>query len=139
MPHSLDIYEFVCACGQSCPTLCNPMDCSLPASSIHGDFFKQEYWSGLPFPPPGDLPDPWSNLSLLLWQADSLPLSHLGRLNIYIYIYIFTDIYMWILTLISVTVQVTKNMQIACLGWPKKFYNDDIKKKKTCPLRYERN
>ena len=28
------------------------------------------------------------------------------------------------------TVRVTKNMQIACLVWPKKFYNDDIKKKK---------
>jgi len=35
-------------------------------------FPKQEYWSGLRFPFPGDLPDP----SLLHWQADSLPLSH---------------------------------------------------------------
>ena len=25
-----------CACAQSCPTLCDPMDCSLPASSVHG-------------------------------------------------------------------------------------------------------
>ena len=25
-----------------------------------GDFYRQEYWSGLPFPPPGDLPDPWT-------------------------------------------------------------------------------
>ena len=39
---------------QSCPTLCNPMDCSSPGSSVHG----QEHWSGLPCPPPGDLPDP---------------------------------------------------------------------------------
>ena len=30
------------------------MDCSFPGSSVHG-FFRQEYWSGLPFPPPGDL------------------------------------------------------------------------------------
>ena len=37
--------------------LCNPMDCSLPGSSVHG-ILQQEYWSGLPFPPPGDLPDP---------------------------------------------------------------------------------
>ena len=29
---------------QSCPTLCDPMDCSLPGSSIHG-IFRQEYWS----------------------------------------------------------------------------------------------
>ena len=40
-------------------------------------FFRQEYWSGLPFLPPGDLPDQGSNLHLLHWQADSLPLSHL--------------------------------------------------------------
>ena len=30
------------------PTLCNPMDCSLPGSSVHG-ILQQEYWSGLPF------------------------------------------------------------------------------------------
>ena len=44
-------------------------------------FSRQEYWSGLPFPPPGDLPDPGSNphlLCLLHWQADSLLLSHRG-------------------------------------------------------------
>ena len=43
--------------AQSCPTLCNPMDCSLPGSSTHG-ISRQEYWSGLPLPSPGDLPDP---------------------------------------------------------------------------------
>ena len=42
---------------QLCPTLCDPMDCSLPGSSVH-EFYRQEYWSGLPFPSPGDLPDP---------------------------------------------------------------------------------
>ena len=36
----------LCLVAQSCPTLCNPMDCSLPGSSVHGD--PQEYWSGLP-------------------------------------------------------------------------------------------
>ena len=34
--------------AQSCPTLCDPMDCSLPGSSIHGIF----HWSGLPLPSP---------------------------------------------------------------------------------------
>ena len=33
------------------------MDCRPPGSSVHG-ISRQEYWSGLPFPPPGDLPDP---------------------------------------------------------------------------------
>ena len=41
-------------------------------------FPRQEYWSGLPFPPPGVFLSKGSNLHLLHWQADSLPLSHLG-------------------------------------------------------------
>ena len=37
--------------AQSCPTLSNPMDYSLPGSSVHG-FSRQEYWSGVPLPSP---------------------------------------------------------------------------------------
>ena len=43
---------------------------------------RQEYWSGFPFLPPGDLPDPGSNprlLHLLHWQAGSLPLAPPGK------------------------------------------------------------
>ena len=50
----------LCVCAKSlqlCLTLCDPMDCSPPGSSAHG-ILQQEYWSGLPCPPPGDLPDP---------------------------------------------------------------------------------
>ena len=43
--------------AQPCLTLWDPMDCSLPGSSSMG-FSRPEYWSGLPFPSPGDLPDP---------------------------------------------------------------------------------
>ena len=42
--------------AQLCPTLCNPMDCS--PSDCCMEFSRQKYWSGLPFPAPGDLPDP---------------------------------------------------------------------------------
>ena len=35
----------------------------------------QEYWSGLPFPSPGDLPIQGLNPGLLRWQTGSLPLS----------------------------------------------------------------
>ena len=42
------------------------------------EFSRQEYWSGLPFPPPGDLPNQGLNRGLLHWQADSLPLHHPG-------------------------------------------------------------
>ena len=40
---------------QLCPTPCDPLDCQAPLSMR---FSRQEYWSGLPCPPPGDLPDP---------------------------------------------------------------------------------
>ena len=47
-------------------------------------FSKQEYWSGLPFPPPGDLPNPGIECvspASTHWQVHSLPLNHLGTLN----------------------------------------------------------
>ena len=44
--------------SQSCPALCDPMDCSRPGSSVHGISPRQEYWSGMPCPPPEDLPNP---------------------------------------------------------------------------------
>ena len=47
-----------CPITQPCLTLCSPMDCS-PLSM---EFHRQEYWSGLPFPPPGDLPNPGMEL-----------------------------------------------------------------------------
>ena len=42
---------------QSCPTHCDPMDRSPPGSSGHG-ILQARYWSGVPRPPPGGLPDP---------------------------------------------------------------------------------
>ena len=54
--HNLD----VCVClsaSQTCPTLCDLMDCSHQAY-LSMKFSRQEYWSGYPFPTPGDLPDP---------------------------------------------------------------------------------
>ena len=43
--------------AKSCPTLVTPwtVACQIPLSM---GFSRQEYWSGLPFPSPGDLPDP---------------------------------------------------------------------------------
>ena len=51
---------FFCAYAkslQSCPTLCDPMDLA-PQAPLCMGFSRQEYWSGLPFLPPGNLPDP---------------------------------------------------------------------------------
>ena len=64
--------------SQSCLTICESMDCSPPGSSVH-EFSRQEYWSGLPFPSPGDLPNPGTEpRSLTLW-VDSLPTEPIGK------------------------------------------------------------
>ena len=52
-------------------------------------FPRQEYWSGLPFPSPRDFLIQGSNLSLLHWQEDSLPLSHQEVLKEYWLIIVF--------------------------------------------------
>ena len=76
---------YACVCAQSRPALCNPKDCRLPGSSFHG-FSLQEYWSGLPFPPPGDLPDSGVKpVSPAFPALISLPQSHLEVPDIYIY------------------------------------------------------
>ena len=74
--HLVFLYVFLdhmlyCACAKSlqlCPTLCNPMNGSPPGSSVHG-FSRQEYWSGLPCLPPGDLPNPGVKPASLLSPA----------------------------------------------------------------------
>ena len=83
--------------AQSCSTLCDRVDCSPPGSSVHGilqarilewvaisfsrgshqapqsmGFSRQGYWSGLPFPSPGDLPDPGIKPRPPSLQADAL-------------------------------------------------------------------
>ena len=68
-------YIYICVCiyiythihlklFQSCPTLCDPVDYSTPGSSV------QEYWSGLPSPSLGDLPDSVIKLTSSPFQVD---------------------------------------------------------------------
>ena len=55
--------------------LCHPVDCS-PGSTVHG-VLQQEYWSGLPFPSPWDLPDPGikpASPALASWLFPTEPL-----------------------------------------------------------------
>ena len=54
--------------------LCDPMDCSLPGFSVHGDWILQaRTLSGLPHPSLGDLPNPGIKPRSPALQADSLP------------------------------------------------------------------
>ena len=66
--------------AQSYPTLCDLMDYSPPAP-LSTEFSRQVYWNGLPFPSPGDLPNPGMELTSSAFpalQMESLPLSQLG-------------------------------------------------------------
>ena len=74
-----DIYLCVHAKSlQLCPTLCESMDCSRQGSLSMG-FSMQEYWSGLPCSPPGDLPDPGIKPGSPALQADTLPSEPPGK------------------------------------------------------------
>ena len=53
---------------QLCPTLCNPMDCNPPGSFVRG-ILQAKYWSGLPCPPSGNLPDPGNEPTFLASPA----------------------------------------------------------------------
>ena len=43
---------------RSCPTLCDPSDCIVNQAPLSMEFSRQEDWSGLPFPTPGDFCNP---------------------------------------------------------------------------------
>ena len=61
----------LCWVAQSCQTLCNPMDCSPPGSSVHG-ILQAGVLEWLPCPPAGDLPNPGIEPGSATRQADSL-------------------------------------------------------------------
>ena len=65
------------------PDSCDPMNCSLPGSSVDG-ILQAEYQSGLPFPSPGDLPDPGIKPRYPALQADSLPTELWGKPMLFI-------------------------------------------------------
>ena len=57
---------------KSCPTFATPWTVACQAPLSMG-FFRQEYWSGLPFSSPGDLPNPGIEPGAPALQADALP------------------------------------------------------------------
>ena len=69
----------LCLVAQLCLTLCDPMDCIPPGSSVHG-ILQARTLEWVAIPSPGDLPDPGIIPVSPAWQADSLPLNHLGSL-----------------------------------------------------------
>ena len=70
------VYVCVCVCvclvTQSYSILCNPMDCSLPGSFVHG-ILQARILESVAIPYPGDLPNPGIESGSPAVQADSLP------------------------------------------------------------------
>ena len=64
--------------AKSCPTLATPWTVARQVSLSMG-FSRQEYWSGLPFPSPGDLPDTGIKPGSPALQADSLLIELQGK------------------------------------------------------------
>ena len=106
---SVYVQSLVCAKSlQTCLTLCDPMGCSPPGSYVHGIFQARTLkWATLSSRRSSRLPI-WSRqglnlhlLHLLHWQADSLPLSHLGSApppHIYIYLCVCVCVCVYICT-----------------------------------------
>ena len=69
----------VCLVAQSYLTLCDPMDCIACQAPLSMGFSRPEYWSGLPCPPPGDLPDPGIETRSAALQADFLQTEPPGK------------------------------------------------------------
>ena len=77
----IDIYMYVCVCvcvecvlvAQSCPTLCDLMNCNLPDSSVRGIFPGKNTGEGCHSLLQGDVPNPRIKLKSPALQVDSLP------------------------------------------------------------------
>ena len=100
--------------------LCNPMDCSLPGSSIHGIFQAKEYWSGLPFPSPGYFRCPQTNQWSLLIQQYTILLE-----SVWHFLYLYKKPCFVLLPALAV-IPLTPSGQILSLGcfpahWPQQI------------------
>ena len=78
--HLTTIRVIVVLVTQSHSTLCDPAITVTHQAPLSMEFSRQEYWSGLPFPTPGDLSDPGIEPESPTLQADSLPSELPGKL-----------------------------------------------------------
>ena len=64
-PFSVHVYSV----AQSCLTLCDPVDCTHQAP-LSGEFSRKEYWSVVPLPTPGNVPNPGTEPMSLALVSD---------------------------------------------------------------------
>ena len=69
--------------AQSCPTLCNPVGYTVHGVPLSMGFLSQEYWSGLPFPPP-DRPHSGVEPGYPALQTDSLSSEPPGKPTVFL-------------------------------------------------------
>ena len=67
-------------------------------------FSRPEYWSGLPCPPPGDLPNPETDPVSMALQSDSLPLSHQGSPSVCVCVCVCVCVYVHVRACVSCSV-----------------------------------
>ena len=80
LPPGTTVCAVLCLVTQPCPTLWEPMDCSrVQQALLSMGFSRQEYWSRLPCPPPGDLPSPGIEPRFPTCRLILYYLSHQGR------------------------------------------------------------
>ena len=73
--------DWFCVCAQSCPTFCDPMEYSLPGSSVHGILQARILvWIAISFSRESSWPRDWAQVPCVFWQVDSLPLAPPGKL-----------------------------------------------------------
>ena len=77
----ISLVSVLCLVAQLCPTLGDPMDYSVPGSSVYEDSPGKEYWGGLPCPLPGDLPNPGIEPRSPSMQVDALLSEPLEKLS----------------------------------------------------------
>ena len=82
---------------------------------------RQEHWSGLPFPPPGDLPDPGTKLVSPGLQADSLPLSYQGNTHTYIHSFSRFSSYIGFYRVLSRVPCAIQQVLIICLSYIQQY------------------
>ena len=82
------IYTYICVCMYACIPACSVTSVFSYSEILWNvahqaplsmEFSRQEYWSRLPCPPPGDLPNPGTEPRSPKWQANSLPSEPPGK------------------------------------------------------------
>ena len=123
--------------AQLCPALCNPMDCSLPGSSVHGILQARILeWVDIPFPRGSSQPRDWTWASCIagglftIWATMEVPMSGAGEYNLLIRLLLISWHHKQKTFLISESHHIVTSMKFHLLhmpkAWPTEQPTDDL-------------